>query len=139
MTARRITPGRDGLSTFSSCDFRLSSLSLPEMWSWFAAQLMLSLRECELGISLGSMVLAGGDFERAGCTLELNANPKGPRIFFFCCLRGRGRCWKLKRLLMAGDPLGTHNGLDEAGKFVGVLSFGTCGVVMYASSVSSSI
>ncbi len=41
----------------------VSSLSLPEIWSWLAAQLMLSLLEWGIGISFVVMRV-GGDFER---------------------------------------------------------------------------
>ena len=55
-----MTPGREGLSTPSACLLWLSSLSFPDMCSWFAAQLMLSLLACAPDISF-----TGGDLDRA--------------------------------------------------------------------------
>jgi hypothetical protein len=47
----------------------------------------------------------GGDLDRLAAD-GAGGQPmlKGPRSFFFGCLRGRCRCWKDKRVLADGDP-----------------------------------
>lgn len=53
--------GREGLSIASSCLVVPSSLSLPEICNWLAAQLMLSRLACARDRSLGPTRLFGGD------------------------------------------------------------------------------
>lgn len=87
VTVRRITPRRRGLSTPSSC-LGPSSLSFPDMLSWLAAQLMLSLRAWNADISL----FPGGDLDRAAPDAgEWNPSPSG-LAFRLCCFRMRCRC-----------------------------------------------
>ena len=120
MTGRRMTLGlSEGL-------FVLSSLSFPEMCSWFAAQLMLSRLACGVGISFCEAMLFGGDLDMVAAVAgEWNPNPKGPRIFFLESFRCRWRCWKLRRLLTAGEPPGPIHGAPC--RAVGRTA---CGVVM---------
>jgi len=138
VTARLITPGRDGLSTPSCWRLALSSLSFPEICNWLAAQLMLSLLVCEAVISFGTARLPGGDLESTPAPAGewKPFPPNGPRSFFLC-FRWRWRCWKLRRLLTAGEPPAPH-GADPRGPIDAVV-LETCGVVTYVSSISSSM
>jgi hypothetical protein len=152
VTALRMTPrcpSRPGvgniLSTFSSVDFSVaSSLSLPDMCSWFAAQDMLSLLECLLsvGISRPRKVLpavstlriaCGGDLE-PGLTMECPL----PLLELFLLLPWRSReRWKFIKLLIADCPAQPLPGLGCGPPSKGVANLFTCGVIKIVSSMSS--
>lgn len=135
-----MTFGREGISTDSSCDFRLlSSLSLPEICNWFAAQLMLSRRECGLTPMSLDTVLPGGDLERTGWDMVgLYPRPRGPRSFFRACFRGLWRCWKLRRGFTAGDPPRIQFAPEGVVADIGVPTLAACGVMRNPSSSMSS-
>lgn len=112
----------------SICLLRFSSLSLPDICSWFAAQLMLSRLACR-AISFAPTRLFGGDFDMmpdpAG---EWNPSPSDPRPFLLGCFRWRWRCWKLWRLFAAGEP-GIQGALGT-GALLDMESLDTWGVVI---------
>lgn len=152
VTALRMTPrcpSRPGvdsiLSTFSSVDFSApSSLSLPDICSWFAAQVMLSLLERVLSVGVSRprkappavsilRIAGGGDLE-PGLTRECPL----PLLELFLLLPCRSReRWKFIKLLIADCPAQPLPGLGCGPPSKGVANLFTCGVTNIESSMSS--
>lgn len=151
VTALRITPlcaslpGVTGIpSVFSKVDFSVpSSLSLPEICNWLAAQDILSRRARDASdvislpkypLFMSTLRIVGGDFE-LGLTIELPL----PLLELFLLLPfwDRRRA-KFMREFTAGDgPTQPFPGLGCGAPPKGPFILFTCGVVRMESSMSS--